>query len=86
MQITIESTQEEKNAISAAIKYLGEINHVKHMSYKLLADTAQLKETKVRSIVSDLIADKLIQRFNIGTASVPRYYYVNRDVQCDTEK
>ena len=80
MEISIQATAAEKHATLTAIKQLNEIRHIKYMSQKMIADTAFIKATKIRIILMDLIAAKLITQYQVSdNKRLQRYYYVLTD-------
>lgn len=77
MEINITSTEEEKIAVMNAIEQLNNIQHMKSMSNTSLAECANIKSTKVRVVLADLVAEELITKYIITeNKSIQRYYYV----------
>lgn len=71
---------EERISILQAVTDLNKMEHVSYMSLQMLADATQLKVTKVRLIVDDLVSQKLLTKYNVSDKQVrPRYYYVLTD-------
>jgi len=79
-EILIPINDDERAKVLAAISGLNSIEHVTYMSLQAIADRAELKATKVRHIIENLMAQKLITRHNVSEKQVrPRYYYVLTD-------
>lgn len=71
---------EERVKVLHAVTELNKMEHVSYMSLQMLADTTQLKVTKVRLIVDDLVGQQLLTKYNVSDKQVrPRYYYVLTD-------
>lgn len=68
---------EERVKVLHAVTELNKMEHVSYMSLQMLADVVQLKVTKVRLIVDDLVGQQLLTKYNVSEKQVrPRYYYV----------
>lgn len=85
MEVKIEVTEAERIATLKAIVFLSELRHITKMSHALIAETAILKPTKVRTVLAELITDKLVEQLEISgaavrdTLKVKRYYYLLTD-------
>lgn len=81
MDINIEITEEEKVLVLEAISVLNKIQHVKYMSQAMIATEAGIKATKVRHVLTALIAEgRIIQYAATENKKLQRFYYVI----CDT--
>ncbi len=77
MEIEIEVTEEEKNAVLTAIQTINGLQHVKYMSQAMIANTANIKATKVRHVLTELLAEgSLIQYAATENKKLQRFYYV----------
>lgn len=76
MDIKIEITAEEQAKILSAISVLNSREHVSQMPLQSIADLSGLKLSKTRIVVEDLLAKRLITRYNVSEKQIrPRYYY-----------
>lgn len=81
MDVAIISTAEEKEAVLNAIVDLNAIQHLRYMSQAMIAESSGVKETKVRAVLADLLAEQAITQIKLpGSRQVPRYYYVITDI------
>ena len=70
-------SDDERVATIKAIDELNAIEHVKYMSLSMLADTAGIKQTKMRHVLDDLMQSGSITRYIASeNIKLPRYYYV----------
>ena len=70
-------SDDERMATIKAIDELNAIEHVKYISLSMLADTAGIKQTKVRHVLDDLVQSSSITRYIASeNIKLPRYYYV----------
>lgn len=77
MEIIIPISEEEKTKTIAAIKQLNSIGHLKYMSQAMIANSAGIKATKIRAILTELINEgKVIQYAITQNTHLQRYYYV----------
>ena len=77
MQINITATDKEKKGVIEAIMQLNEIRHIKSMSQKMIAECAEIKTTKVRVVLTDLVKEGAIEQYQVSdNKRVQRYYYV----------
>lgn len=77
MEIIIDISQEEKVETLKAIRKLNEVPHLKNMSQALIAETANIKPTKVRLILAHLIDIELVIQYRTSqNKHIQRYYYV----------
>ena len=73
-------TDEERRKVLGAVTDLNRTEHISYMSLQTLADATQLKVTKVRLVVDDLVATRLLKKYNVSDKQIrPRYYYVLTD-------
>lgn len=72
----INITVEEMQAVLKAIMQLDAAAHISHMSRFNIALQANLKDTKVRIILDELIAKKMIEQYNVSSTRRPKYYYL----------
>lgn len=85
MEVKIKATPEERIAVLNAIALLGSLDHITKMSHNLIAETANIKPTKVRVVLEELVAENLIEQLVIDSstlrevAKVRRYYYLITD-------
>lgn len=80
-EIIIPVSEEEKATIYEALRKINDMEHVQHISYAAFATLTGMKETKVRLVVNDMIANGELQQINVSESKVPRYYYVAKEVQ-----
>ena len=75
--MNITSTKEERIVVLQAIQQLVEAPHIKHMSHIMLANETGIKATKIRLVLDELVADKMINRIDISEPAkqVKRYFY-----------
>ena len=70
-------SDDERVATIKAIDELNTLEHVKYMSLSMLADTAGIKQTKMRHVLDDLIQSGSVTRYIASeNIKLPRYYYV----------
>lgn len=70
-------SDDERVATIKAIDELNAIEHVKYMSLSMLADTAGIRQTKMRHVLDDLMQSGSITRYIASeNIKLPRYYYV----------
>lgn len=88
MEIKITATEKEKKAVLKAIRDLNEIPHIKYMSQAMIAMHANIKETKVRAALIELLTDKKITQYQATeNTKLQRFYYVINDkVQPEVEQ
>lgn len=80
MEITIPVSEEERADTLGAILKLNDVPHLKSMSQAMIAETANIKATKIRVILTDLIKRELITQYQVSQNKfVQRYYYVLTD-------
>lgn len=78
MEIVV--TDEERRKVLDAVTDLNRAEHISYMSLQMLANATQLKVTKVRLVVDDLVATRLLKKYNVSDKQIrPRYYYVLTD-------
>jgi len=81
MDVSIRSTPEEKIAVIKAINQLNDIKHIRAMSQAMIAECAEIKSTKIRAILIDLISAGAIVQYQVSNNKrVQRYYYVLTDI------
>lgn len=87
MEIIIEITEEEKETVLTVIHELNELQHVKYMSQAMIANAAKIKATKVRHILTALIAENRITQYAATeNKRLQRFYYtINAVPQSDSE-
>ena len=56
-------SSEERVAVAKAIAELGTLTHVKSMSRTIIANSASIKETKVRAVLQDMLDLKEIDQY-----------------------
>lgn len=79
-EITIKVSDEERKKLAAAVEELNKISHVRYMSRTMLANTAGIKETKVRAVLQEMIdRGELTQYAATQNEKLQRYYYVLTD-------
>lgn len=80
MEIKIKATDDEKQQVVRAICTLNEIGHIKVMSQTMIAETAEIKATKVRIILTDLLEEESIIQYQVSdNKKLQRYYYTITD-------
>ena len=85
MDVKIKATVEERIATIKAIQLLGSLDHIKKMSHNNIAEAANIKPTKVRIVLEELIAENLVEQLIIDGSTVrdkckvKRYYYLVTD-------
>ena len=87
MEIIIDVSEEERQAVIMAIRELNRLSHIKYMSQAMIASLAHIKPTKVRHVLVALIAEKRICQYAATTnPRLQRFYYsVNSSHELDTE-
>jgi transcription initiation factor IIE alpha subunit len=83
LEIVIQISAEEKDAVVKAIEELNGLGHLKYMSQSMIANSADIKATKVRSVLQELVDEKRIIQYAVtSNRHLQRYYYVvNKDFQ-----
>lgn len=80
MEITIPVSEDERAATLDAILKLNEIQHLRSMSQAMISETANIKATKIRVILTDLIKRNLITQYQVSdNKHIQRYYYTLTD-------
>ena len=75
--LVVQVSDDEPVAANKATDALNAIEHVKYMSLSMLADTARIKQTKMRHVLDDLMQSGSITRYIASeNIKLPRYYYV----------
>lgn len=75
-EITITVSDDERCSCMGAILQLNEIPHIKSMSVAMIAETANIKETKCRAVLADLLDSKMVERYRVtDNRRLQRYYY-----------
>lgn len=75
--IHINSTDEEKKSTLQAINTLVNTTAVKSMSQAMIAETADIKATKMRSVLQDVIDEGYVQQMLANeNKKTPRYFYM----------
>jgi transcription initiation factor IIE alpha subunit len=75
-EIIITVSQEEKDAVVAAIQQLSVIPHIKKMSQAMIAETAGIKATKIRAVLQELIDEKKVSQYAAtDNPKLQRYFY-----------
>lgn len=84
MEITIPVSEDERVDTLEAILKLNAVQHLKSMSQAIIAETANIKATKIRVILTDLIKKELIVQYQVSqNKHIQRYYYVLTDAGRD---
>ena len=84
MELVIPVTLEEKEAVINAISELNKISHVKAMSQAAIATLADIKPTKVRLVLMELLEEKRIAQYQTTeNRHLQRYYYVVNELEAE---
>jgi len=76
MNVEIKTTTEEQCAVIVAIDVMLSISHIAYMPDSLIATTANLKATKIRAVINDLVQTKKIKKFALlEDRQRKRYFY-----------
>lgn len=79
-EFEIKVSQEEKDAVIAAIERLITIPHIKSMSQAMIANTADIKATKIRAVLQELIdEERIIQFATTENPKLQRYFYIIKE-------
>ena len=84
-EFEIKVSQEEKDAVVAAVERLIAIPHINKMSQAMIANTAGIKATKIRAILQELLDEgRLIQYAATDNPKLQRYFYVVSEPVAET--
>lgn len=84
MEIVIPVSNEERVATLKAIQQLNDIRHLKYMSVGMISETCQIKQTKLRAVLDDLVSKGLAVRYQATeNPKIQRYYFVVTDAGRD---
>lgn len=76
MEINIPVSEEEKLKVIEAITILNKMANIKYMSQAMIAEVAQIKATKVRAILVDLVKEERITQLQATeNPRIQRFYY-----------
>lgn len=76
MQVSISSTVDEQVAVLKGIQRLYDTRHIKYMSQSMIAECSNVKSTKVRVVLCDLLEAGYIKAIKTTEKTkCPRFFY-----------